>query len=268
MAGPEVKELFKKLPCKLKELFFEPDGNFPNHEPNPMKEEALIEIKKAVLENKMDLGVVFDGDADRIAFINEKGNSIRGDFITALIAKNLLLEKSRGKIIYEVRSGWIVKETIKKGGGMPILGKTGHSLIKERMRQEDAIFAGELSGHYYFKELGFIENSLLVILKVLEIISQEEKTISEILLPFQKYFQSGEMNFEIINKEEKMKEIEEHFKDASNISRFDGLSVEYNDWWFNIRPSQTEDLLRLNIEAKTKELLEEKKKKLIKLIKN
>lgn len=266
MAGPEVREMFKKIPVKLTELYFEPDGRFPNHQANPLKEETLIDLKKAILKKRADLGIAFDGDADRVIFIDEKANTIRGDLITALMAKELLKENPGRKILYEVRSSQIVKEIIEKNGGKAILGRAGHSLIKEQMRREDIFFAGELSGHYFFKEFGFVECPLFLTLKILEIISRENKKISQILRPFKKYFHSGEINFEVKDKKGKIKEIQEYYQRAPKILKIDGLTVQYNDWWFNLRPSNTEDLLRLNIEAKTKKLLEKNKKELIKII--
>lgn len=267
MAGPEVREMFKEIPVQLTELYFEPDGRFPNHQANPLKEETLIDLKKAVLKKGANFGIAFDGDADRVIFVDEKANTIRGDLITALMARELLKENPGQKILYEVRSSQIVKETIAKNGGKAILGRAGHSLIKEQMRREDIFFAGELSGHYFFKEFGFVECPLFLILKVLEIISRENKKISQILKPFKKYFHSNEINFEVKDKKGKIKEIQEYYQRAPKILKVDGLTIQYNDWWFNLRPSNTEDLLRLNIEAKTKKLLEKKKKELITLIK-
>ena len=268
VSGLDVKNLFKKLPCKIFHLFSKLNGNFPNHNPDPLIKENLRFLIKEVKEKKAHLGVAFDGDGDRIIFVDEKGEIIRGDFITALIAQELLKEKPGQKILYEVRSSQIVRETIIKNRGVPILGKAGHSLIKEKMRKENILFAGELSGHYFFKEIGFFEGSLLVLLMVLKVLEREKESISEIINPFKVYFQSGEINFETKDKEEKLKKIEKHFlKKAKNILRIDGLTMEFSDWWFNLRPSNTEDLLRLNIEAKTKKILREKKKEMTKLIK-
>lgn len=268
MAGPEVRKMFKKIPVQLTELYFEPDGRFPNHQANPLKEETLVDLKKAILKKGADLGIAFDGDADRVIFVDEENRTIRGDLITALMAKELLRENPGQKILYEVRSSQIVKETIEKNGGKAILGRAGHSLIKEQMRREDIFFAGELSGHYFFKNFGFVECPLFLILKILEIISRENKKISQILRPFKKYFHSGEINFEVKDKEGKIKEIKKHYQSAPRILEIDGLTAQYKDWWFNLRPSNTEDLLRLNIEAKTKKLLEKKTKELRQIISN
>ncbi len=204
MMGPEIIEISKRLPCQITTLFAEPDGVFPNHEANPSKEETLITLKGKVREQKADLGIAFDGDGDRAAFIDEKGEGVRGDFITALIAESVLKENTGQKILYEVRSSWIVPEIIKKNMGIPILGRPGHSLIKDRIRKDDIYFAGELSGHYFFKDLGYIDNALLAMLKVLRILSQAGRPFSEIIMPFKKYYQSGEINFEVEDKEKKI----------------------------------------------------------------
>jgi len=267
MIGPEVQELFKELSCQSEILFADPDGRFPNHEPNPLKDETLLTLKERILSNHVDLGVAFDGDGDRVKFLDEKGEAVRGDFITALLAKEILKNTPGCKIFYEVRSSRIVPEVIKANGGMPILGQCGHSLIKEKMRQEDILFGGELSGHYFFKELGFVDNALFTMLKILEVLSREQKQFSEIITPFKKYYQSGEINFAISEPDRKLKEIENHFSDAK-IKKIDGLTVEYSDWWFNLRASETEPVIRLNLEAKTKELMEEKKEELTNLIEN
>lgn len=264
VSGIDLKALFKILPCKVYHLFSELDGNFPNHYPDTSIKENLRFLQREVKKRKADFGIALDGDGDRVIFIDEKGGIIRGDLITVLLAQELLKENPGEKIFYEVRSSQIVKEIVKKEGGVPILGRAGHSLIKEQMREENIFFAGELSGHYFFKEIGFFEAPLLVILKILNIISKENKPISKIIQPFKIYFQSGELNFKIKNKKRKIKEIEQYYKskNVKKILHLDGITIEGSGWWFNLRASATEDLLRLNIEAKTKKLLEEKKKEI------
>ena len=267
VSGLDVKALFKKLPCKTFYLFNKLDGRFPNHQPDPTIKENLRFLITEIKKRKADLGIALDGDGDRVVFIDEKGEVARGDFITALIAQELLKEKPKEKILYEVRSSWVVRETIIKNKGVPILGKAGHSLIKERMRKENILFAGELSGHYFFRDIGFFEGPLLVILEILKILAKEKKPFSEIVQPFKKYFQSGEINFEVKEKEKKIEEIEQFYrKKAKKIVKIDGLTLEFRDWWFNLRPSNTEDLLRLNLEAKEKNILEEKIKEISSLI--
>ncbi len=265
ISGPEITALAEFLPGKCQILFAEPDGNFPNHEANPLKEENLLALRAKVLENKADWGAAFDGDGDRIVFLDEKGEAIRGDLVTALIAQDLLRENPGEKILYEVRSSWAVPEAIKSAGGQPVLGRAGHSLMKSQMRRENILFGGELSGHYFFRELGFLDNALVAMLKVLRIISRENKPFSEIVKPFKKYFNSGELNFSVADAGAVLAAAEAKFADG-RIKKIDGLTVEYDDWWFNLRPSNTEPLVRLNIEAKTAELLEEKKKELEQII--
>ncbi len=263
-----IKELKKKLPLKIYSIFDNLDSNFPNHLPDPLIKDNLKALQKEVIKRKAHLGVAFDGDGDRIIFVDEKGKIARADFITALLSQKILKENPGQKILYDVRSSQIVKETIEQNKGLPILSQAGHSLIKEKMQKEDIIFGGELSGHYYFKEVGFFEAPLLVLLLILEILTKENKPLSKILSPFKKYFQSGEINFKVKDKIKKIKEIENYFKNAKEIINLDGLTVREKNWWFNLRPSKTENLLRLNVEAKTKKLLKKNTKKLISLIKS
>lgn len=261
--------IFKKIDCQLIALYPEPDGSFPNHEPNPLKEENLIDLKKKVKEEKADFGVALDGDGDRIGFVDEKGEAIKGDIITALLSKEILKKNPGAKILYDLRSSWATPEEIKKAGGIPIEYRVGHALIKEKMRREGAIFAGELSMHFYWKDFYNVENADLAVLKIIELLNKEKKTLSELVKPISRYFHSGEINFEVEDKEGKIKEVEERYKNgATRISYLDGLKIEFKDWWFNLRPSNTEPLLRLNIEAKTKEILEEKKEEVVRLIKS
>jgi len=265
MIGPEIEKLSKDLPGEIEILFGEPDGNFPNHEANPIKEENLIDLKRMVKEKSADFGVAFDGDGDRLNFVDEKGESVRGDLVTALIARELLKENVGQKIFYEIRTSRIVPEVIAAAGGISVLGQAGHTLIKAQMRRENILFGGELSGHYFFKELGFVDNALMALLKIMEILSAEKKMLSEIIAPFKKYYHSGEINFEAAQADKKLAEIEQHFS-GGQVKKIDGLTVEYSDWWFNLRKSNTEPLVRLNMEANTPELLEEKRKELLDLM--
>ena len=267
MAGFVLPKIFEKLGIKNYEpLYFDLDGNFPNHEANPLKEETLAELKKKVLENKADLGIAFDGDGDRVGFVTNNGEAVRGDYVIALIAGLLLKENAGRKIIYDVRSSRSVKEFIEENGGIPVRGKVGHAFMKERLRKEGILFGGELSMHYYFQEFFNCDSGELAMIKVLELLSESGKSLEELARPLNKYFQSGELNYEVGDKEAKIKEIESKFSDAQ-IDHLDGFTAEYPDWWFNLRASGTEPLLRLNIEANTKELLEEKQKILTKIIK-
>ncbi len=260
-------EIFEKLPCKLVPLYFELDGNFPNHEANPLKEETLKDLKKKVLEEKADLGVAFDGDADRVGFVDEKGNTVRGDMIAALVAKELVGESPKALVFYDVRSSWAVREEVEKMGGMAKMCRVGHALIKKQMREEAALFAGEFSSHFYYKNFYNVESGDLTMLKILEIVSKENRPFSEVVMPLLRYYHSGEINFEVEDKMGKMKELEKRYTGmAKDVSHLDGIRLEFDDWWFNVRPSNTEPLLRLNLEAKTKELMEEKKMELMEII--
>lgn len=265
IVGPELTALLKRLPFQAELLFVEPDGRFPNHEANPSKEETLVVLKEKVLSSGAALGVAFDGDADRVAFLDEKGEVVRGDFITSLLAEELLKNDRGQKIFYEVRSSRIVPETIKTAGGQPVLGRPGHTLIKEQMRRENILFGGEMSGHYFYRELGFIENSLFTMLNILLILSERDKPFSALASPLKKYFTSGEINFTVADADKTLSEIEKRYSGAQ-IKKVDGLTVEFPDWWFNLRKSNTEPLVRLNAEADTAALLEEKKREVVALI--
>ena len=264
----KIAENFKD--CKVTRINDVIDGNFPGHEPNPMKEENLRQLVEEVKKQRADLGIAFDGDADRIVFIDERGERIAGDFITVLLSlfyehKQLIDEK----ILYDVRSSKAVHEIIAKHREKSIPMRSGHSFIKGRMRKEKALLAGELSGHYYFRDNYYSDSAIIAALMVLAMVSRAKKqgkTASEMIKPFMKYFASGEINIEVEDKDRELRKVEEIYKDAK-IEHIDGISVEYDDWWFNLRKSNTEDLLRLNLEAKTRELMELKKKELVEVIK-
>lgn len=252
MAGLVAPGIFEKIKDKVDvvKMFFELDGNFPNHPPNPLDEENISEIKKRVVKEKADLGVVFDGDGDRIFFIDENGEVVSSNFISSLVIEKLL-RKSPGKtVLYDLRSSWIIKETIERCGGKAIMSRVGHSFIKLRMREEDAVFASELSAHYYMKDNFFIESSFVMIFKILEILSEKKLSMSEAIKPLKKYFFSGEINFEVHDKDAAMKSLTKKYSDGK-LSTIDGIRIDFNSWWFNVRASNTEPLLRLNLEAKT-----------------
>jgi len=264
-AGILIPYLRKKIPGKIFPLFENLDGNFPNYIPDPSKIENLNFLKKEIIKKRANLGVAFDGDGDRVVFLNEKGEIIPGDLIAALISRLLLKEKPGEKILYDIRSSKIVEEVIKKNGGIPVMNRVGHSFIKERMRKENILFGGEYSGHYYLRDQYFFEVPIFVFLKVLEIISKTEKKISQLVKPFQKYFHSGEINFQLENRKGILKKLEKKYQNGK-ILKIDGLRVDFPNWWFLARLSQTEPVLRLSIEAKTKKLMAEKKKELSSLI--
>jgi len=265
--GILTPELKKKLPVQIYSLFEKLDGNFPNHPPDPLIKENLTDLQKNVKNEKANLGVAFDGDGDRIIFVDERGEIISGDLITAFLV-NLILKINPGaKILYDIRSSKIVEEVIKKGGGKAVVWKIGHSFIKEKMRKENIFFAGEFSGHYYTKEDYFSEAPLFVLLKILEVISQTKKNLSSLIKPFKKYFHSGEINFKVKDKKRILELFERKYKKGKDL-KIDGLRIDFKDWWFLARPSGTEDLLRLVVEAKTKKLMEKRKKELISLLKD
>ncbi len=245
-------------------LFDELDSSFPNHEANPIKEETLEKLQQKVKETEADLGIAFDGDADRCGFVDEKSNIIRSDFITALIAKDILLEKPKSKIFFDLRSSKIVKEVIEKNDGVPLMCRVGHAFIKAQMKEEKAVFAGELSGHFYFSENFNAESSALAALRIMNLIINSGRRFSDIVDELKVYAQSGEINRKVTDPDKIIKKIEEKYGDGK-VYHLDGLSVEYEGWWFNIRKSNTEPVLRINLEADTKELMEEKTEEVLSL---
>jgi len=265
--GIIVPEFFKKTNCKVYHLYSKLDGRFPNHLPSPHEGRNLKGLKKEVLKRKADLGIAFDGDGDRIIFVDEKGKMIPGDLITALSASLILKENPGEKILCDVRSSNVVRDAVKENGGRVVIGRIGHSFIKERMRKENILFQGELNGHYYSREHYFCEAPFFVILKILTEMSRDKKKISELVNPFKKYYHSGEINFKIKDKKKALKTLENKFIKGGKVLKIDGLRIDYPDWWFNARPSHTEPVLRLVVEARTKGLMEKKRKELMALIK-
>lgn len=271
ISGIITPKVLKKTRLKTYYLFSKLDGNFPNHPPDPITENNLRSLKREVIKRKTALGIAFDGDGDRIVFVDEKGEVIFPDLIFALVSDEILKSKPRAKILYTISSSNIVKETIKKGNGIPVLSRVGHTFIKERMRKENIIFAGESSGHYSLRVHYFSEAPFFILFKVIEIILKSGKKISELVKPYQKYFYSGEINFRIKEsdfqqrKKKILHQLEKKYK-KGEILKLDGLRIDFSDWWFLLRPSNTEPLLRLIVEAKSKELMGERKKELRKLI--
>jgi phosphomannomutase len=260
MAGAMLPPVLERLPLDAVPYFFELDGSFPNHEPNPLLPENREFVIGKVLEEKAELGVAFDGDADRCFFIDGTGDFVPGDFVTALLAE-LMLEKHPGaKIIYDVRASWAVRETIERAGGTPLINRVGHAFIKHRMREEGAVFAGEVSGHYYFRDYFQADSGVIPFLLVLELISKRGRSLSELLRPFREtYFLTGELNVPVDDVAVKLQEIKERFGNEGEVSHLDGISIEAEDWHLNVRPSNTEPLLRLNLEARSQELMERKR---------
>lgn len=247
-------------------LFDELDGTFPNHEANPLKAETLASLQEEVRSGDYDFGVAFDGDADRCGFVDENGKIIPMDIATALIAQ-YLLTKEKGAIFYDLRSSWAVKETIEAAGGTPMMSRVGHTFIKQQMRDSNAMFAGELSGHYYFRDNYMTESAAMATLCVANIVSKSDKTLSQLVAPIQRYFASGEINSEVADPDGVLSSVRSEYADGE-LFELDGISVEYNEWWFNVRCSNTEPLVRLNLEAKSPELMAEKRDELLALIRS
>jgi phosphomannomutase len=267
MSGMILPYISKRVDNELIPLFWELDGRFPNHEANPLKTETLKWLMETVINEKADLGVAYDGDADRVAFVDEEGETVSGDLITALIAREMLKKAPGATIMYDLRSSWVVKEEIEKAGGKAVMCRVGHGLIKRQMREEGGYFAGELSSHYYFSDFYFTDNGDLAMLNVVKQLLSSGKKMSELIRPLQRYFHSGEINSKVADVQAKLAELEKTYSGGTML-HLDGLTVEFDDWWFNVRPSNTEPLLRLNLEAKTKEKMEEKQKELLDLIRS
>ena len=267
MAGKIVPFIFKELPIKIIPLFFKLDGNFPNHPANPIEKKNLKDLIKKVKQTKANLGMAFDGDADRVFFVDEKGKTIPGSAIVAMIAENLLIKNPGKKIIYDLRCSHTVPETIKANKGKPIKERVGHSFIKATMKKTGAIFAGEISGHYYYQDNFRADSGIITALIITEMVSQSSKPISDLIKKFQKYHQIEETNFKVPDKNQMIKKLKKIYSSGKQ-NQLDGLTVEYPNWWFNVRPSNTEPVLRLNLEAQTKKLMLEKKKELSKILKS
>jgi phosphomannomutase len=260
MAGAMLPPVLVRIPIDAVPYFFEPDGTFPNHAPNPLLPENREFVIGKVLEDEAELGAAFDGDADRCFFIDDSGEFVPGDFVTALLAESMLEKYPGSKIIYDVRASWAVRETIERAGGIPLINRVGHAFIKERMREEDAVFAGEVSGHYYFRDFYQADSGVIPFLLMLELVSKRGKPLSELLRPFrERYFLTGEINVPVTDVAVKLQEIKERFGSEGEVSHLDGISIEAEDWHLNVRPSNTEPLLRLNLEARSKELTEQKR---------
>jgi phosphomannomutase len=267
MAGTMLPPILDRLPIEAVRCYFEPDGSFPNHEPNPLLPENREFIVRKTLEEGADFGVAFDGDADRCFFVDDAGEFVAGDFATALFAEGVLEKEPGAKVIYDVRASWAVPETIERAGGLPLVNRVGHAFIKLRMREEQAVFAGEVSGHYYFRDFSQADSGVIPFLLMLERISKAGAKLSDLLRPFrQRYFITGELNTPVADVPGKLAELEERFGPEGTISHLDGLSVEAADWHFNVRPSNTEPLLRLNLEARSRELMERKRDEVLAVI--
>jgi phosphomannomutase len=270
MAGAMLPPVLDRLPVvDAVRCYFEPDGTFPNHEPNPLLPENREFIMRKTLEEGADFGVAYDGDADRCFFVDDDGNFVPGDFVTALFAESILSKEPGGKVIYDVRASWAVPETISRAGGVPLMNRVGHAYIKHRMRQEDAVFAGEVSAHYYFRDFSQADSGVVPFLLMLELVSRRGQKLGEILEPFRaRYFITGEINTPVADVASKLGELEERFGPEGRVTHMDGVSVDADDWHMNIRPSNTEPLVRLNLEARTPELMESKRDEVLDVIRS
>jgi phosphomannomutase len=249
MAGPMVGPLLERLGLDLVPAYWTPDGNFPDHEPNPLLPENREFIMREVVRQEADLGIAWDGDADRCFFIDESGRFVDGDFLTALLAQSMLDKEPGATILYDVRASWAVAHTVEEANGRALMNRVGHAFFKSRMREEGATFGGEVSGHYYFRGFYCADSGAIPALLILELLSTREARMSELLEPYRsKYFISGEINSEVSDQESKLRELAERYEDGRQYE-LDGLSVEYEDWHFNVRPSNTEPLLRLCLES-------------------
>jgi phosphomannomutase len=269
MAGVMLPPVLERLPqLDVVRCFFEPDGSFPNHEPNPLLPENREFIVREVREEGADLGVAFDGDADRCFFVDDTGEFVPGDFVTALLAEAVLEKNPGAKVIYDVRASRAVPETIERAGGVPLVNRVGHAFIKHRMRKEDAVFAGEVSAHYYFRDFSQADSGVVPFLLMLELVSRRGRKLSAILEPFRRrFFLTGEINTPVADVPLKLQELKERYAaQGARLSHLDGISIDFDDWRFNVRPSNTEPLLRLNLEALSEELMTEKRDEVLALI--
>ena len=266
MAGAMLPPVLERLPIEAVTCYFEPDGSFPNHEPNPLLPENREFIVAKTLEEGADLGVAYDGDADRCFFVDDTGEFVPGDFVTALLAESILEKEGGGKVIYDVRASRAVPQTIERAGGQALINRVGHAYIKHRMREEGAVFGGEVSAHYYFRDFSQADSGVVPFLLLLELISKSGRKLSEILAPYrERFFLTGEINTPVHDVAQKLRELEERYRDGT-VTSLDGISVDYDDWHFNVRPSNTEPLLRLNLEAFSEEEMERRRDEVLDLI--
>ena len=268
MAAIGLEPLLARLPVQTERLYFEPDGTFPNHEADPLKVENLADVRRAVRRSGADFGVAFDGDADRAVFVDEKGEPISSDFMTALLGTRQLRRWPGGLVLYDLRSSRAVAEEIERAGGRAAMCRVGHSFVKAEMRETGAIFAGELSGHLYFRfsDTLVADDGIAGFVAVLDLLDAERKPLSELVAPLRRYAASGEINSSVADVDRVLEAIERDHADAPVVSKLDGLLVRYDDWWFNLRPSNTEPVLRLNVEADDAERMAAERDRLLERI--
>src|SRR5215204_156814 len=268
MAGKMLPPIFEKLPFDYVPMYFELDGSFPNHPPNPIEPENMEELQERVVSEAADFGVAFDGDADRCFIVDEKGVTISGDLLATLVAKNVLEKEPGATIVYSAVCSKALPELVRREGGKPIRTKAGHSIIKPQMRKNNAAFGGEHSGHFYFRDNYFADSGIVAMLTVAELVGRQKDPLSDLLAPIDPYIRSSEINSEVEDQEATLEKVEEQYskRDNPEIDHLDGLTVDFGGWWFNLRPSNTEPLLRLNVEAKDRETMEKERDELLDLI--
>ena len=267
MNGILVEDFFARLDCKWEGLFLDPDGSFPNHEANPLKEEALVPTRERMKAVGADLGVIYDGDGDRVGFLDERGDYVRGDLVCALLAKDILVKHPGGTIFCDLRSTQATFDAITEAGGVGKISEVGHANVKRHMMEEGGVFGAELSSHFFFTEFANAEVTELVVLLVLKRLAKEGKPLSELLAPFRTYATAEETNFEVEDREATIKRVEAHYAPSSKRRiDIDGVTFYFDGWWFNLRPSNTEPIVRLTLEAKDPTVMEEKMKEITDLI--
>ncbi len=265
MAGFTLPPVLEKLPIEVTPLFFELDGTFPNHPASPIELENLVDLQKKIAETGADFGVAFDGDADRMFLMDKDGRQLGGDMVTALVSKSLLKKHPGETILYNLICSKAVPELVEKAGGTPIRTRVGHALIKPLMKKHNAVFGGEHSGHFYFRDFWFADSGLIAFLVCLELISEENKPLHEMVKEIDPYVRSGEINSRVDSIADTIAEVKEFFS-TGQVDEIDGLTIGLDNFWFNLRPSNTEPLLRLNIEADNRDILEEKKAEILKIV--
>jgi phosphomannomutase len=267
MAGMIVPRVFQHLPCELVPLYFELDGRFPHHPASPIEPENMVDLQKKVREVGADIGAAFDGDADRMFPVDEHGHLVDGSQVTEIVTNSILRKHPGSTVLYNLIVSKSVPEMIEQLGGRAVKTRVGHSYIKAEMRKVNGIFGGEHSGHFYFRDNWYADSGLIALLITLELISVEGKPLSQIIKPLDHWIRSGEINSKVSDAQAKLHALREHFgKGAQSVDTMDGLTIDYGDWWFNVRPSNTEPLLRLNVEARTKEQMEQKRDEVLTFI--
>jgi phosphomannomutase len=265
MAAVGLEPLLDRLPLEVERLYFEPDGRFPHHPADPLDAANLEDVREAVRRTGADFGVAFDGDADRAIFVDEHARIISSDLITALLAGGQLRVHPGGRVLYDLRSSWATAETIEAEGGVPVMCRVGHSFVKAQMRDENAVFAGELSGHFYFRFSPTLvaDDGLAAFVSLLDVLGREGRTLSELVAPLRRYFASGEISLRVRDPKALLEQVAAEHPEAEEVSDLDGLLVRYEDWWFNLRPSNTEPVLRLNLEARSEQRMIEERDRIV-----